>query len=72
MQATFGQGEETDNAREFYKWLFADEREQEVEKNKMKDMQFAVFGLGIIICADLQIVAKFFSLTSCGGSPSKV
>ena len=42
LVATYGEGEPTDNAQEFYNWLTSDDR-FEVELNSV---QFAVFGLG--------------------------
>eukprot|EP00004_Rigifila_ramosa_P020617 TRINITY_DN5360_c0_g1_i1.p1 TRINITY_DN5360_c0_g1~~TRINITY_DN5360_c0_g1_i1.p1 ORF type:complete len:641 (+),score=154.64 TRINITY_DN5360_c0_g1_i1:48-1970(+) len=39
--ATYGEGEPTDNARDFYSWLG-----EEQENNTLSGLQFAVFGLG--------------------------
>ena len=40
--ATHGEGEPTDNAKEFYGWLSDPER----LKESLKSMKFTVFGLG--------------------------
>jgi len=40
--ATYGEGEPTDNAKEFYSWLMSGER----ESDELNDVQFTVFGLG--------------------------
>jgi len=38
--ATYGEGEPTDNAKEFYSWLMSGER----ESDELNDVQFTVFG----------------------------
>ena len=43
LVATYGEGEPTDNAQEFYNWLSADTERTEDE---CSNLQFAVFGLG--------------------------
>lgn len=45
VQATFGQGEGTDNAKSFFEWLKANERED--DKSRFSPLRFAVFGLGM-------------------------
>lgn len=40
--ATQGEGEPTDNAEKFYKWLTSEERESGI----LKLVRFSVFGLG--------------------------
>lgn len=42
LMATFGEGEPTDNAVEFFNWLMSEDRDTE----SMKPLDFAVFGLG--------------------------
>lgn len=42
LMATFGEGDPTDNAAEFYEWINKDEREKEM----MKGVTFGVFALG--------------------------
>ena len=42
MMATYGEGEPTDNAAKFYKWLKSDE----VESDYLQKLKFSVFGLG--------------------------
>lgn len=43
LVATYGEGEPTDNAQEFYNWLSA---ESERTDDECSNLQFAVFGLG--------------------------
>ena len=43
LVATYGEGEPTDNAAEFYEWLSAEDERTDDELSKV---QFAVFGLG--------------------------
>ena len=43
LVATYGEGEPTDNAQEFYNWLSA---ESERAGDECANLQFAVFGLG--------------------------
>ena len=43
LVATYGEGEPTDNAQEFYNWLSEDSDRTEDE---LSNLQFAVFGLG--------------------------
>ena len=40
--ATHGEGDPTDNAVEFYKWLKSDER----DSAELHSLKFTVFGLG--------------------------
>jgi NADPH-ferrihemoprotein reductase len=40
--ATYGEGEPTDNARQFYEWLSSSDR----ENNELNGVKFTVFGLG--------------------------
>lgn len=42
LMATYGEGEPTDNAKLFYKWLTANKD----ENNLLKGLKFSVFGLG--------------------------
>ncbi|ETO14557.1 NAD or nadp-dependent reductase [Reticulomyxa filosa] len=42
LVATYGEGEPTDNAQEFYQWLISDERME----GELQQIEFAVFGLG--------------------------
>ena len=42
LVATYGEGEPTDNAQEFYNWMISDERDD----NELSNIEFAVFGLG--------------------------
>ncbi|ETO01351.1 NADPH-cytochrome-P450 oxidoreductase [Reticulomyxa filosa] len=42
LVATYGEGEPTDNAQEFYQWL----TEGEHSENELRQVDFAVFGLG--------------------------
>lgn len=42
VTASFGEGEPTDNAKDFYEWLMKPEREQ----NLLKGLKYTVFGLG--------------------------
>lgn len=42
LMSTFGEGEPTDNAQEFYNWLLEDEREEDLLEGK----SYAVFALG--------------------------
>lgn len=42
VMATYGEGDPTDNAVEFYKWIHEDGREE----GCLKGMSFAVMGLG--------------------------
>jgi len=42
LLATYGEGEPTDNAREFYEWIMDDEREE----GSMSKVKYTVFGLG--------------------------
>jgi NADPH-ferrihemoprotein reductase len=49
LMATYGEGEPTDNASKFYKWIKPadkDEMETAAEDNALFDMEFSVFGLG--------------------------
>ena len=54
--ATYGEGDPTDNAVEFYKWIHEDDREQDC----LKGMNFTVMGLGnrpdvILINSDMHL-----------------
>ena len=40
--ATYGEGEPTDNAKEFYEWLMSEER----EPGSLSNLKYTVFGLG--------------------------
>jgi len=42
LVATYGEGEPTDNAREFSEWL----QDESHENDKLKGLKFSVFGLG--------------------------
>lgn len=51
--ATYGEGEPTDNATDFYDWLFGDNKSPDVEvdaegydKGCLKNLRYFVFGLG--------------------------
>lgn len=61
--ATYGEGDPTDNAVEFYKWIHEDGREQDC----LKGMNFAVMGLGnrpdvILINSDMYLHLDIASL----------
>lgn len=43
LVATYGEGEPTDNAQEFYNWLSSSDR---IENDELSNIEFAVFGLG--------------------------
>jgi NADPH-ferrihemoprotein reductase len=42
LAATYGEGEPTDNSREFYDWII----DEGLEKDLLKNVQYTVFGLG--------------------------
>lgn len=42
VTATYGEGEPTDNAKEFYEWLMSEDRDADM----MSSVKFTVFGLG--------------------------
>ena len=44
LTSCYGEGEPTDNARNFFLWLMDEQRDE--EKEKFKNMKFAIFGLG--------------------------
>eukprot|EP01035_Chromulina_nebulosa_P017613 gene17613-23188_t len=44
LMATYGEGEPTDNANKFYKWLKNDDKE--VDANFLSNVYYCVFGLG--------------------------
>ena len=48
LMATYGEGEPTDNATRFYKWIMPqkDEMESAAEDGDLNNMEFCVFGLG--------------------------
>lgn len=43
--ATFGEGDPTDNAAEFYKWIMAEDRNDDL-RGSIDDIKYAVFALG--------------------------
>jgi NADPH-ferrihemoprotein reductase len=47
IQATFGQGEETDNAKKLFHWILDKNREVASERHKLDNLKFGVFGLGM-------------------------
>jgi hypothetical protein len=47
--ATYGEGDPTDNAQEFYEWLRVDERE-------LNDLHYAVMFIQIEICKIMSFV----------------
>lgn len=60
--ATYGEGDPTDNAQEFYEWLREDGRE-------LNDLHYAVFGLGNKTYEHYNAVGKYVDkrLTEMGG-----
>lgn len=46
VTACYGEGEPTDNARDFYEWLHSDAPLQEVPEEDRSKLRFTVFGLG--------------------------
>ena len=54
--ATYGEGEPTDNARDFFDWIGSTEREKEMFSN----VKFTVFGLGNKQYKIYQAVARLF------------
>lgn len=42
LMATYGEGDPTDNAKNFYKWL----KEEAMDRESLKGLKFGVFGLG--------------------------
>lgn len=47
VQASFGQGQETDNAHNLFNWVMAPDRESSDQKQRFGHLHFAVFGLGM-------------------------
>eukprot|EP01031_Cornospumella_fuschlensis_P041113 gene41113-50159_t len=46
LMATYGEGEPTDNAAKFIKWLKGEGEQGEVEEGYLKQVNYTVFGLG--------------------------
>ncbi|KAG7669862.1 hypothetical protein Ndes2437B_g06058 [Nannochloris sp. 'desiccata'] len=46
LMATYGDGEPTDNAADFYNWLLAQAKESSMEAPLCENVSFGVFGLG--------------------------
>eukprot|EP01104_Vermistella_antarctica_P013234 TRINITY_DN3976_c0_g4_i1.p1 TRINITY_DN3976_c0_g4~~TRINITY_DN3976_c0_g4_i1.p1 ORF type:complete len:697 (-),score=186.72 TRINITY_DN3976_c0_g4_i1:98-2068(-) len=54
--ATYGEGEPTDNAKDFYDWLIDDDREE----GSLSDVKFTVFGLGNKTYEHYNAMARIF------------
>lgn len=64
--ATYGEGEPTDNAKDFTEWLSAAEREE----GSLSDLQYIVFGLGNRTYPDFNAMARLYDarLTELGAT----
>ncbi|KAL0482138.1 NADPH-cytochrome P450 reductase [Acrasis kona] len=56
LVATYGEGEPTDNARDFYDWL----KESSRDKDSLNGVQYTVFGLGNKQYKIYQAMARYF------------
>ena len=56
LAATYGEGEPTDNARDFYEWL----KDESHDSSLLANVKFAVFGLGNKQYKIYQAMSRFF------------
>jgi NADPH-ferrihemoprotein reductase len=66
LVATYGEGEPTDNARDFYEWL----KDESHDSSLLENTKFAVFGLGNKQYKIYQAMSRFFDkrLEELGGT----